>query len=189
MKKLLIICIALVALISSCMHEPDIYLLLPEEDAAAIPYKLGDFVSMVNQDGDTLLFVVIEDTTDVYHDIEGWMFADDDTKTDIIINPYPWCYGRTVRLHDFVHSVELEFTVLPEKLFIFNGNNTYTELIDCQLTGETQALTINDVTYEHVYSQQKYNSYSDEPYFQWYYSEEVGLIVVKYRDKSLTLLP
>ena len=61
MKRHLIYCIALAALMASCVKEPTIYLRLPDKDAAAIPYQLGQTHNFINQDGDTLTFIVTHD--------------------------------------------------------------------------------------------------------------------------------
>lgn len=62
MKKYLFICIALVAVMVSCVKEPTICRRLTPEEAAVIPYRMGEKVNMINQDGDTLCFIVVNDT-------------------------------------------------------------------------------------------------------------------------------
>ena len=91
MKNTITICVVLVLLMSSCLEEPGIYRLLPDEDAAAIPYRVGDQLSMINQDGDTINFIVTYDETEVYDGYDDWDYSDD-TKTSI--EPLPWCYGE-----------------------------------------------------------------------------------------------
>ena len=39
-----------------------------------------------------------------------------------------------------------------------------------------------------VILRQEYDIHTGEPFYQWYYSEDVGLISVKYGDRSLTLV-
>lgn len=57
MKKFVIIGIILL-LASSCVKHPNIILKISEEEAAAIPYEMGQTVKFLNQDGDTLTFQV-----------------------------------------------------------------------------------------------------------------------------------
>ena len=185
MKRPLILCLALVATMASCLKEPNIYRLLPAEDAAAIPYTLGDSIAMLNQDGDTIHFVVTYDTTDLYADYDAWEFVGD-YKFDF--EPGPWCYARTVQLQSGSDSTRtrMEFSVLPEKAFDFQWDSWR---FNSQLTGETQTLTLDNTTYEHVYLRQKVDTETGEPIYQWYYSEEAGLILVKYNGKSLMRIP
>lgn len=41
MKRHLIFCIALVAVMTSCVKEPHIYRMLSDEEAAIVPYQMG----------------------------------------------------------------------------------------------------------------------------------------------------
>lgn len=188
MKKHLIICIALMALMSSCLQEPDIYRLLPDEDAAAIPYQKGDKVSFLNQDGDTISFVVAHDTLVVYDYYDYYPLFEKDAKTSVYQAPY--CYSRTVELRSLADNTSLEFTVTLDKRFAFSWRESgsyFQWYFNCQLTGETQTVTINGTTYDNVFLCQEYDIHTGEPFYQWYYSEDVGLISVKYGDRSLTL--
>ena len=113
MKRHLIFCIALVAVMASCVPEPEIYLRLPAEDAAAIPYQKGQMLNFVNENGDTLIFTVTYDETKPFSE-DYWGYPND-AKTSII--QQPWCYARTVLLTHFTDTadIRLMFTVIPEK--------------------------------------------------------------------------
>ena len=182
MKRLLIYCFFILFFMNSCLEEPDIYLLLPEEDAAAIPYKVGDELSMVNQDGDTIRFIVTYDEMEVYNGYDGWLYADD-TKFDF--EPGPWCYCRRVQLRSYASNIRLAFSVLPQKAFDFQWDSWG---FGCHLNGETQTFTIDDVSYDHVYFRQELNNETGDPIYQWYYSETDGLLCVKHNGNSLTIL-
>lgn len=182
MKNTITICVVLVLLMSSCLEEPGIYRLLPDEDAAAIPYRVGDQLSMINQDGDTINFIVTYDETEVYDGYDDWDYSDD-TKTSI--EPLPWCYGRTVQLRSYADNVRLAFIVLLDKRFVFRWDNWG---LPCMLDGETQTISVNGATYENVFVRQEYNAETGEPLYQWYYCESVGLIAVRRGDLSLTLV-
>ena len=186
MKKHLIICLALVALMTSCLKEPTIYLRLPEEDAAAIPYQKGQMLHFVNQDGDTLLYIVTYDETKPFSE-DYWDYADD-AKTSIIQQPY--CYARSVQLHCYTDSIgsRMLFTVIPGKYLYYSWNREMW-LTHIDLNESTETITIGDVTYNDVHVSQDYNTQTGELYHSWYYSEEFGLLAVKNKHHSLTLVP
>ena len=186
MKRHLIFCIALVALMASCVPEPDIYLRLPAEDAAAIPYQKGQMLNFVNENGDTLTFTVTYDETKPFSE-DYWGYPND-AKTSIIRQP--WCYARTVLLTHFTDTtdIRLMFTVIPEKYLYFEWNYELS-IADTDLNGATETVEVNGVTYENVHVSQCYNVQSGELEHLWYYSEEIGLIAVKTKEHSLTLLP
>ena len=184
MKRLLIYCFSILFLMSSCLEEPDIYRLLPDEDAAVIPYKVGDEVSMLNQDGDTIRFIVTYDEREIYDSYDGWPFADD-TKFDY--EPGPWCYCRRVQLRSYASNIRLAFIALPYKAFDFRWEDLWG--FRCHLNGETTTFTINDVSYDHVYFRQELNEETGDPIYQWYFNETDGLLCVKYSENSLTILP
>ena len=48
MKRHLIFCIALVAVMASCVKEPQIYRRLTDEEAAIVPYQMGQTIRMLN---------------------------------------------------------------------------------------------------------------------------------------------
>jgi hypothetical protein len=181
MKRHLIYSIAFVALMASCVKEPTIYLRLPDEDAAAIPYQTGQMLNFIDQDGDTLLYIVTYDETKPFSD-DYWDYAED-SKMSII--QQPWCYARTVQLRCYSDSTttRMMFTVLPDKIFYFNWNYQI-NIPYYDLNGATETVEVNGETYENVHV----SSYSGDFWHVWYYSEEVGLIAVKNEGHSLTLV-
>lgn len=185
MKRHLMYCIALVAVMASCVPEPDIYLRLPDEDAAAIPYQKGQMLNFVNENGDTLTFTVTYDETQPFSE-DYWGYPND-AKTSII--QQPWCYARTVLLHYYSDTTDsrLMFTVIPEKYLYFEWNSEMC-IPYVNLNGATETVDVNGVTYENVHVSQYYDTQDGELNHLWYYNEEVGLIAVKNKRHSLTLL-
>ena len=186
MKRHLIYCIALVALMASCVKEPTIYLRLPDEDAAAIPYQKGQTLNFVNQNSDTLLYIVTYDETKPFSE-DYWDYSDD-SKTSII--QQPWCYARTVQLRCYSDSTNtrMMFTVIPDKYLYFLWNHEM-GLSYINLKGTTETVEVNGVTYDNVHVSQYYDPQTGELRHLWYYSEEVGLIAVKNERHSLMLVP
>ncbi|MBR3699253.1 MAG: hypothetical protein IKM85_07000 [Bacteroidales bacterium] len=92
MKKVIYFC-TMLFMMGSCVQYPDIFMLLSNEDAAAIPYQMDQKVSFVNQNGDTLAYQVVYDETypydaDRYYSYESKMQPRQDY----------FCYARTVIL-------------------------------------------------------------------------------------------
>jgi len=186
MKRHMIFCIALVALMTSCVKEPTILRRLTAEDAAAIPYHTGQTVNFLNENGDTLTFTVTYDETKPFSE-DYWEYPYD-SKMSIIRQP--WCYARTVVLRlDSSSSIhEMLFTVIPGKYLYFNWNiEMGLGLPYINLKGETETVEVNGVTYENVHVSSYNDPNTGELYHLWYYSEEVGLIAVKNQEHSLTL--
>lgn len=179
MKKLLLFCITLI-IMSSCIKQATIYMKLTDEEAAAIPYQMGQTVDFVDQNGDTLAYKVTYDETYPY-DIDRYY-----NRLGLDDKPYYddyYCYARTVILDCDQNGSSLGFTILPEK-----------ELY-CYLNGEidlngsllnTAPYTVEDVDYENVHHDILYDQHTGEMIYSWYYSEEYGLLYLKYYDKSLT---
>lgn len=184
MKKHLIFCIALVALMASCVKEPTILRRLSAEDAAAIPYRKGQTLDFVNENNDTLTFTVTYDETKPFSE-DYWEYPYNG-KMSIIRQP--WCYARTVQMYSLSDSTNalLMFTVIPEKHLYFRNNEMALPYID--LKEDTQTMEVNGVTYENVHVN-SYTNPTGEYFHLWYYSEEVGLIAVKTQKHSLTLIP
>ena len=185
MKKHLIFCIALVALMTSCVKEPSILRRLTAEDAAAIPYHTGQTANFLNENGDTLTFTVTYDETKPFSE-DYWEYPYD-AKMSIIRQP--WCYARTVVLHHASDSgrQEMMFTVVPDKYLYFRNDEMALPYID--LKGATETVDVNGVTYEDVHVNQYYNTQTSELWHLWYYSEQFGLIAVKNKEHSLMLIP
>ena len=186
MKKHLIYYIVLMALIASCVEEPTIYRLLPNEDAAAIPYQTGQMLNFIDQNGDTLFYSVTYDETNPFSE-DYWDYPND-AKMQII--QQPWCYARTVLLRCDSDSTyeKVMFTVIPEKYLYFRWNHEMS-LPHLDLNGATETVEVNGVNYENVHVSQYYDTENGEIYHLWYYNEEVGLIAVKNKDHSLVRIP
>ena len=200
MKRHLIFCIALVAVMASCVKEPQIYRRLTDEEAAIVPYQMGQTIRMLNQDSDTLCFTVVHDTTYVAYDYEDYRYH----PSEKMIGPRPYFYAREVVLQSPPEdSCLLRFIVAPEKVVTI----TYEEFRLFQerdfyywhtLLGRTLPLndlptttfTIGESTYEDVYVDQgSYMADTTMVSYAWYYSETEGLLTVKHGNYSLTWIP
>ena len=200
MKKHLIFCIALVAVMASCVKEPQIYRRITDEEAAIVPYQMGQTIRMLNQDSDTLCFTVVHDTTYVAYDYEDYRYH----PSEKMIGPRPYFYAREVVLQSPPEdSSLLRCIVAPEKVVTI----TYEEFRLFQerdfyywhtLLGRTLPLndlptttfTIGATTYENVHVDQgSYMADTAMVSYAWYYSETEGLLAVKHGGYSLTWLP
>lgn len=200
MKRHLIFCIALVAVMASCVKEPLIYRRLTDEEAAIVPYQMGQTIRMLNQDNDTLCFTVVHDTTYVAYNYDDTHYHPSEKK----IGPRPYFYAREVVLQSPLEdSCLLRCIVAPEKVVTI----TYEKFLLFQdrdfyywhtLLGRTLPLndlptttfTIGETTYEDVYVDQgSYMTGTTMVSYAWYYSETEGLLAVKHGNYSLTLIP
>lgn len=189
MKKLLFLCMTLLTL-SSCVKHAQIYVKLSNEDAAAIPYQLGQTVRFLDQNGDTLTFQVERDVTYPYNEDQygNAIWGGDVIYPDPLMYPdHIYCYARTVVLRDEQpNGKQLGFTVRPEKDFSFfcsDGTNLDMSLLS------NGSCTINDTDYEQVHHEILYSHYTGELLYDWYYSEELGLLYFKKGDFSITRIP
>ena len=209
MKRHLIFCIALVAVMASCVKEPQIYRRLTDEEVAIVPYQMGQTIRMLNQDSDTLCFTVVHDTTYVAYNYDDSRYH----PYEKMIGPRPYFYAREVVLQGQPEdSCLLRCRVAPEKVVTVSYEQLrlfqeYEELRLYQdrdfyywhtLLGRTLPLndlatttfTIGETTYEDVHVDQgSYMADTTMISYAWYYSEQQGLIVVKHGDYSLTLIP
>ena len=210
MKRHLIFCIALVAVMASCVKEPQIYRRLTDEESAIVPYQMGQTIRMLNQDDDTLCFTVVHDTSYVAYNYDDSRYNPFEKMS---VEPRPYFYAREVVLQSppedscllrCIVAPEKVVTVTYEKLRLFQE---YEELRLSQdrdfyywhtIIGRTLPLndlstttfTIGATTYEDVYVDQgSYMADTTMISYAWYYSEQQGLIVVKHGDYSLTLIP
>ena len=203
MKRHLILCIALVAVMASCVKEPYIYRRLTDEEAAIVPYRMGETIRMLNQDGDTLCFTVVSDTTFVayeYYDSHYYPYE------KLSIRPLPYFYAREVVLQSppedscllrYIVAPEMVVTVSYEKLRLFqdnHGDSYYWHSIIGRTLPlndlSTTTFTIGETTYENVHVDRgTYMSNSNEVSYAWYYSEQLGLLAAKHGEHALTLIP
>ena len=209
MKRHLIFCIALVAVMASCVKEPQIYRRLSDEESAIVPYQMGQTIQMLNQDSDTLCFTVVHDTTYVAYNYDDSRYH----PSEKMIGPRPYFYAREVVLQSppedscllrCIVAPEKVVTVTYEKLRLFQE---YEELRLFQdrdfyywhtILGRTLPLndlatttfTIGATTYEDVHVDQgSYMVDTTMVSYAWYYSEQQGLIAAKHDNYSLTLIP
>ena len=211
MKRHLILCIALVAVMASCVKEPQIYRKLTADEAAAIPYRMGESIRMIDQDNDTICFTVVNDTMRIAYDYFDDYYYFPEAKMSI--EPRPYYYVREVVLQGQPEdSCLLRCRVAPEKVVTVSYEQLrlfqeYEELRLYQdrdfyywhtLLGRTLPLndlatttvTIGETTYEDVHVDQgSYMADTTMVSYAWYYSEQQGLIAAKHGDYSLTLIP
>ncbi len=202
MKRHLIFCIALVAVMASCVKEPQIYRRLTEEEAAIVPYQMGQTIRMLNQDNDTLCFTVVHDTTFVSNDRYDPRYNPSGKK----IEPRPYFYAREVVLQSPPEdSCLLRYIVVPDKEVSVSyekrrldhdnhGNIYYWHAIMGRTLPlndlHTTTITIGETTYENVYVDQgSYTVDTTMVSYAWYYSEQYGLLSAKHGENTLTLIP
>ena len=188
MKKTMMIGMTLL-MMSSCIKHADVYTLLSDADAAAIPYQLGQTVKFLDQNGDTVTYHVERDVTYPYNEAQ-YIIA---LSGGDLMHPAPLsteCYARTVSLtqgQSFANR--LCFTVMPGKEFSFcfgfgeNGIN-----LDMYLPSNN-SYTIDGIDYERVHHEILYSHYTGELLYDWYYNEEFGLLYFKKGEFSLTRIP
>ena len=188
MKKLLILGMTLL-MMSSCVKHAQIYMLLSKEDAAAIPYQMGQTVTFLNQNGDTVTYKVTRDITYPYNE-EQYINA---LHGGDVMHPAQnsiECYARTVNLTtEQSYANRLCFTVKPEKVFTFcfdGGQNEFNLDMSLLVNGPC---TVNGIDYEHFHHDALYSQYTGELIYDWYYNEELGLLYFKKGDFSLTRIP
>jgi hypothetical protein len=183
MKKIIMICLALLA-ISACKKEND-YVLLSEEDVAAIPYQMGQTVKFLNQDNDTVVCQVVGDFT---HPSDGYDYYHNYGADSIYFGmPRDYCYARTVDLACDTYPFFISFTILPEKEMFFNWHHEL--VLCCELLPTDETFSINGTTYEHVTHDRLYNQYTGAMLYDWYYNEKLGLLYFEKGDFSLTRIP
>ena len=183
MKKTIMICMALIAL-CSCSKNVEL-LPLPEEDAAAIPYQMGQTVKFLTHDNDTVVFQVVIDFT---HPSDGYDYYHNYGADSIYFGmPRDYCYARTVDLACDTYPFFISFTILPEKEMYFNWHHEL--VISCDLPSSDETFSINGITHERVHHERLYNQYTGELLYDWYYNEEFGLLYFEKGGFSLTRIP
>ena len=203
MKRHLIFCIALVAVMASCVKEPHIYRMLSDEEAAIVPYQMGQTIRMLNQDSDTLCFTVVHDTTYVTYNYYDPRYHPYEKMS---IEPRPYFYAREVVLQSLPEdSCLLRYIVTPEKVVTVTyeklclGQDNHGDFYYWRsILGRTLPLndlatttfTIGETTYENVHVDQgAYTADTTVVSYAWYYSEQSGLLAAKQGEHSLTLIP
>jgi len=188
MKKIILFCATLL-MMSACVKHADIYMLLSNEDAAAIPYKMGQTVKFLDQNGDTITYQVTRDETYPYN---GEQYINALNGGDVMHPAHHSieCYARTVNLtHEQSFANRLCFTVRPEKEFSFcfgSGMNA----LDMDMSLLTNGpCTVNGINYEGVHHEILYSQFTGELIYDWYYNEEFGLLYFQKGDFSLTRIP
>ena len=187
MKKIWTIGMMLL-LMSSCVKHADIYLKLSEEDAAAIPYREGQTVKFLNQDGDTVTYEV---TRDEIYPYNGEQYINAIHGGDVM-HPAPHsteCYARTVILYEQSYTNHMCFTVKPGKEFSFYFISNEGELNLDMYLPSVSSCTINGIDYEHVHHEILYSHFTGELLYDWYYNEEFGLFYFEKGNFSLTRIP
>jgi hypothetical protein len=187
MKKIWTIGMMLL-LMSSCVKHADIYLKLSEEDAAAIPYREGQTVKFLNQDGDTVTYEV---TRDEIYPYNGEQYINAIHGGDVM-HPAPHsteCYARTVILYEQSYTNHMCFTVKPGKEFSFYFISNEGELNLDMYLPSVSSCTINGIDYEHVHHEILYSHFTGELLYDWYYNEEFGLLYFEKGNFSLTRIP
>ena len=184
MKKILIICTTLL-MMSSCIEHAHIYQKLSDEDAAAIPYQMGQRVDFVNQGGDTLTYEVVFDDTYPYD--QDRFFSRSHEGTGKLSNDDYSCYARTVILECEQNNHCLGFTIRPDRDLIFSFGN------DLDLNGNLLSYqpyaSLDGTHYANVHHEILYSQYTGQLIYDWYYNEEFGLLFIQYYDQSLTRIP
>jgi len=185
MKRHLILCIALVAVMASCVKEPRIYRILSDEEAAVVPYQMEQTAKFLNENGDTLCFTVVHDTTFVTEYYDQIYFPEAKMK----YYPQPYFYMRQVVMQGRPqNSYLLRFSVAPDKVVtvIWHSFGRTLSLNDLPTT----TFTIGETTYENVHIDQgSYMADTAMISYAWYYSEQFGLLAAKHGEYSLTLIP
>ncbi len=181
MKKLLLIGMTLM-MMNSCVKHPEIYNKLTEEEAAAIPYQLGQIVDFLDQNSETLTFQVTRDITYPYNEEQYHNAIYGEVSTP----SYYYCYARTVVLTCVQGSKQLCFTVLPQKEFIFSFVGFGSDLKLNGYLSPNDTYQIYDTEHIQVHHEILYSHYTDELLYDWYYSEELGLLNFKKGDFSIT---
>ena len=188
MKKLLMIGMTLF-MMSSCIKHADIYMLLSDEDAATIPYEMGQTVKFLDRNGDTITYQVTRDILYPYNEDQYINALNGGDVMHPAHNSIE-CYARTVNLtQEHSYANRLCFTVRPEKEFSFcfgygdNGIN-----LDMSLMTNGPC-TIDGIDYERVHHEILYSQFTGELIYDWYYNEEFGLLYFRKGDFSLTRIP
>ena len=184
MKKTMMIGMTLL-MMSSCIKHADIYTLLSDADAAAIPYEQGQTVKFLDQNGDTVTYQVERDVIYPYNDGQ---YINAIHGGDVMHPAHHSveCYARTVNLCEQSYANHFCFTVKPGKEFSFYFISSEGELNLDMYLPSNNSYTINGIDYERVHHEILYSHYTGELLYDWYYNEEFGLLYFQKGEFSLT---
>ena len=204
MKRHLIFCIALVAVMASCVKEPHIYRRLTDEEMAIVPYQMGQTAKFLNENGDTLCFTVVHDSCFIAYSYDDYRY-NPSYKTSIGSRPY--FYAREVVLQSSPEDSCLLRCIVASDKVVTVTYEEYRHSLDIHenpinywytVLGRTLPLndlptttfTIGETTYENVhFDQGSYTVDTTQVSYAWYYSEQFGLLTAKDGEHSLTLIP
>ncbi len=162
MKNIISLSVILLLICQSCCYfdiEPSVRLKLTDEDMVIIPYEKGQQFNMINQDNDTLLWIVNTDEIHTYRD--GYM--------------------RTIKINTIDDSNRISMDLYPNKQLTIQSDYQYYFDFN-NLSPRT--LVLNNDTFYNVYA----NSYS-QINFTLYYSFDKGIIRIQKDSNYLQLIP
>ncbi len=158
MKKITFIMALLAISFMSCRNDIDIIRKLADNEAATIPFSVGNSVAYVDHNSDTVKLVVETDEQLKLCASVPFLFYDDSKMT----KPYsPDCYGRVVRFYDQVYdNATLTLIALPDSLLGVKmtrhvvgaePENMYVEKVIDLKKNLADSITVEGTTYYNVY--------------------------------------
>ena len=162
MKNIISLSVILLLICQSCCYfdiEPSVRLKLTDEDMVIIPYEKGQQFNMIDQNNDTLLWIVNTDEIHTYRD--GYM--------------------RTIKINTIDDSNRISMDLYPNKQLIIQSDYQY--YFDFNNLSPRTLVLDND-TFFNVYA----NSYS-QINFTLYYSFDKGIIRIQKDSNYLQLIP
>lgn len=182
MKRHIIICTALLALMATaCVKTPQIYRLLTKEEQEIVPYQFGQFIKMVNHQGDTIQYAVVRDELRLGHENEFY------NPSKMKPNIPPYCYVRFVQLVHDINDCWVYFDIGPDQQLVIGWE--YNQIwggFHLHLPNmTTETLELNGITYENVYRAENdaYDIHGESSIQQTlFFSKEFGLLAIKSGD-------
>ncbi|MBR4454221.1 MAG: hypothetical protein IKS33_08200 [Bacteroidales bacterium] len=162
MKNIISLSVILLLIFQSCCYfdiEPSVRLKLTDEDMVIIPYEKGQQFNMIDQNNDTLLWIVNTDEIHTYRD--GYM--------------------RTIKINTIDDSNRISMDLYPNKQLTIQSDYQY--YFDFNNLSPRTLVLDND-TFFNVYA----NSYS-QINFTLYYSFDKGIIRIQKDSNYLQLIP
>ena len=170
MKRIITLSVILLLVCQSCIYfdiEPTIIQKLSEEELAVVPYKKGQQFNMVNQNNDTILWIVNEDTISLNHN-------------------YYHHYNRHIGINALDNSQTISMDLKPDKQLNIvytnaDGHNLYYNFFFDEMSPRTIVID-NDTLYNvHVSAGDSSN--------QMIYSISQGIIRIQKDSNYLQLIP